>query len=104
MNIIETIFIALIGTLVGFVIGMSGKGKKKSINRVHFYVARDKRDYKLWLYMGKPVRSKQMFKGSSCGAVIVGEYHFSDYGLDINDYDNLKWEDNPVEVFLNFEY
>lgn len=25
------------------------------------------------------------------------------YGLNENDYDYLKWEDEPVEVFLNIE-
>ena len=103
MNIIETIFIALIGTLVGFVIGMSGKGKKKSINRVHFYVARDSGGL-LWLYLGKPERSKQVFVAGSCGEIIAGENGFYNYGLDVNDYANLIFEDEPVEVFLNLKY
>ena len=39
MYILDLIFIAVIGALVGFLIGMSGKPK----NKVHFYVARDKK-------------------------------------------------------------
>lgn len=103
MNIIETIFIALIGTLVGFVIGMSGKGKKKSINRVHFYVARDK-DGSLWLYAGKPFRYEDYFCASAEKKVMVlSWYGFEVFGLNKNDFDNLKWEDEPVEVFINLE-
>ena len=30
-------------------------------------------------------------------------YPISKYGLNENDYANLKWEDEPVEVFLNLE-
>ena len=36
MYILDLIFIAVIGTLVGFLIGMSGKCQKKTINKVHF--------------------------------------------------------------------
>ena len=102
MNIIEAIFIALIGTIVGFVIGMSGKGKKKSINRVHFYVARDM-DGVLFLYIGKPVRTIDEFLACNYGKAIISSKYFSKYGLNENDYANLKWEDEPVEVFLNFD-
>ena len=75
---------------------------KNPKNNVHFYVARDE-DNLLWLYFGKPEMSKQVFVASSCGEIISGENGFSNYGLDVNDYANLKFEDEPVEVFLNLE-
>ena len=78
-----------------------GKTKEQS-NKVHFYVARDV-DGLLWLYMCKPVRPEQIFKKMPCGEIIVGEYFFSSYGLDVNDYARLKSEDDPVEVFINME-
>ena len=28
---------------------------------------------------------------------------FNSFGINKNDYDNLKWEDEPVEVFLNLK-
>lgn len=28
---------------------------------------------------------------------------FKGFGLNENDYANLKWEDEPVEVFINME-
>lgn len=76
----------------------------KPKNNIHFYVARY-RDTSLWLYLGKPVRSEQNFKfmPTSCGRIIRYEKFFSEYGLDVNDYANLKWQDEPVEVFLNLE-
>ena len=74
----------------------------KKRNRVHFYVARDK-DCSLWLYIGKPTKIKDDFMaGYQCRA-IAGEDCFSEFGLDANDYVNLKWEDEPVEVFVNME-
>lgn len=36
MYILDLIFIAVIGTLVGFLIGMLGKCQRKTINNVHF--------------------------------------------------------------------
>ena len=72
----------------------------KSKNNVHFYVARDKND-KLWLYINKPIRAKDVF----VSAINIDlTYHNCNYlGLNKNDYTNLKWEDEPVEVFLNME-
>ena len=102
MNIIETILIALIGILSGFIIGMSGEGKTKSINRVHFYVARDKND-ELFLYMGKPFRSINKFHPYQNGCIITSDDDLSNFGVNKDDYANLKWEDEPVEVFINLE-
>ena len=73
-------------------------------NKVHFYVARDK-DGSLWLYMGKPVRvtQAQEFVSWNHGEVLLSTKYFSKYGLNENDYKDLKWEDEPLEVFVNME-
>ena len=42
-----------------------------------------------------------MFLPTFYGKIIKSEKYFSNYGLDVNDYANLKWQDEPVEVFLN---
>ena len=70
--------------------------------KVHFYVARDK-DGELWLYIGKPVRELCVFNNSKHSITLVSSEDFSQYGLNEHDYDYLKWEDEPVEVFLNLE-
>ena len=98
MDILDLIFIAVIGTLVGFLIGMSGKPK----NKVHFYVARDKNG-KLWLYMGKPIRCDDAFIADLSKGNTLTNINFRCFGLNENDYANLKFEDEPVEVFLNLE-
>ena len=98
MYILDLIFIAVIGTLVGFLIGMSGKPK----NKVHFYVARDKNG-KLWLYMGKPIRFNNAFIADLSKGNTLTNINFRCFGLDVKDYANLKWEDEPVEVFLNLD-
>lgn len=74
----------------------------KKINRVHFYVARDDSG-RLWLYISKPIRLKHCFEPCFNGRFLAMEEDFSKYGLDANDYVNLKWEDEPIEVFVNME-
>ena len=76
--------------------------KNNTKNNVHFYVARDENGL-LWLYLCKPIRSGRTFKTIPRGSIIESQIHFHKYGLNVNDYTNLKWEDRPVEVFLNLE-
>ena len=78
------------------------KNNEKPKNKVHFYVARDM-DGVLFLYIGKPVRTIDEFLACNYGKAITSSKYFSKYGLNENDYDNLKWEDEPVEIFLNMK-
>lgn len=99
----ETIFLFIILFVYGFaVILMScvALKNKKPKNKVHFYVARDKNG-DLWLYIGKPFRNGTEFYTSS--KVFCLAYDLSRFGLKYEDFDSLKWEDEPVEVFLNLE-
>ena len=75
---------------------------QEQCNNVHFYVARDK-DGKLFLYMGKPIRKVGIFASSRFGHFICQEKYFSKYGLNVRDFDNLKWEDDPLEVFITIK-
>ena len=74
---------------------------EEPVNKVKFYVARDMNGT-IWLYMGKPRRAPSSFVSYGHGLTLPSR-DFSKYGLDINDYVNLKWEDEPLEVFLNME-
>ena len=98
MNMLLT----LTGFIVAFIVALYYQHKiklAKPRNNVHFYVARHK-DGSLWLYIGKPY----FFKDAKiCYATGNSSLEFEDFGLNINDYDNLKWEDEPVEVFVNKE-
>lgn len=64
----------------------------KPKNNIHFYVARDKCG-RLYLHIGKPFRDKLEFSNN----------YLKYFGLNPNDFDDLKWEDEPVEVFINTE-
>lgn len=75
---------------------------KEPRNNVHFYVARDK-DGSLFLYFGKPYRDGCVFKVSKSQLIFYTGSNLSRFGLNDEDYANLKWEDEPVEVFLNME-
>ena len=74
----------------------------KKINRVHFYVARDM-DGGLYLYLGKPERAYSCFLAPRgyCICRMEKECDFENFGLNENDYKNLHWKDEPVEVFVN---
>lgn len=56
--------------------------------------------------MGKPVRCDNEFScnlDNNYAEFMCADYSFKFFGLNENDYDNLKWEDEPVEVFVNIE-
>ena len=76
----------------------------KKRNRVKFYVARDKNGF-IYLYIGKPKRRYDWFAGSyrERSVAILDENDFKMVGLNQDDFKDLKWEDEPLEVFLNME-
>ena len=74
--------------------------KNKPRNRVHFYVTRDKNG-SLWLYIGKPIRCDTVFASQTSVCLISKDFQY--FGLNKNDYSNLKWEDEPLEVFVNIK-
>lgn len=83
-------------------IGYAAK-QEEPVNRVHFYVARNKSG-DLWLYLGKPIRGNTRFYGNVDRRVIgLTCVCLERFGLNRNNYDFLKWEDEPVEVFINVE-
>ena len=88
---------------------------KEPRNKVRFYVARNLRG-ELSLYLNKPQRNNKArswyyysfyeqkgdkFKWTSTR--IVEEEYFKDLGLNPDNFKDLKWEDEPVEVFINLE-
>ena len=93
------VLMLLVCTLKYYIITLNSK---KEMNKVHFYVARDKNG-ELFLYMGKPFRGIERFHEYQNGCIITGDNNFYNFDLNKNDFDNLKWEDEPVEVFLNME-
>ena len=74
----------------------------KKRNQVKFYVARDM-DGRLYLYLGKPLKGIAEFHGVAGKNIFVLTNNFKSFGLNENDYKDLKWEDEPVEVFVNME-
>lgn len=78
--------------------------REEPVNRVHFFVARDM-DGRLFLYIGKPIRVDKRFSPNPIeGIIALGcGCNLQWYGLNENNYKDLKWEDEPVEVFINME-
>ena len=88
---------------------------KEPRNKVRFYVTKNLSG-ELNLYLNKPQRNNNVrswyyysfynLKGEKLKWVstrIVEEEYFKDLGLNPDDFKDLKWEDEPVEVFLNLE-
>ena len=84
-------------------------------NKVHFYVARHNNG-KLNVFLNKPSRNYTLmmwnqydFSERGKGKYkwkatrIVEDDYFYDLGLNPDKFKDLKWEDEPVEVFLNLE-
>lgn len=102
MTILAFIFWVVIALFASGIV--THRKDTQSKNKVRFYVARDKTHNLLWLYLGKPIRFKDdAWLPGKHGTVINTESSFEMIGLNKKDYDNLKWEDEPVEVFLNLE-
>ena len=96
------------GFIVAFIIVFYYERKIRNLsakpkNNARFYVARDKTG-ELWLYMGKPIRTDTTFRGDlDKGVIGLIFLNFRCFGLNEDDYAYLKWEDEPVEVFINME-
>ena len=83
-------------------IGYAAK-QEEPVNRVHFYVARDKNG-ELYFYIGKPLRGDTKFcTNTRKGVMVLSHYSFKFFSLNPDDFKDLKWEDEPVEVFVNME-
>ena len=98
--IIAFIFGALLMFLVFCIVAPIKEEKPK--NNVHFYIARDKNG-DLWLYIGKPIRGDTKFHSDSNKKVFCLTHCMEKFGLKYENYNYLKWEDEPVEVFINLE-
>ena len=106
MNWIMLVVAFILGAISMFMMVCIGYAAKQEepVNRVHFYVARDK-DKTLWLYIGRPIKDEvfKSFTFNERGGVIMSWNWFERLGLNRDDYKDLKWEDGPKEVFLNLE-
>ena len=89
-----TFILGVIIVYIGFYI------KPKPKNNVHFYVARDKNG-RLFLYLSKPVRRGDEFFSNERGNIMLRDLKC--FGLNPDDFKDLKWKDEPVEVFLNLD-
>lgn len=96
--------VTLVFIVLDFVADKVKNTSSKKINRVHFYVARDKDGF-IYLYIGNPKRRHGCFIGSyrERSVAIIDENDFKMFGLKADDFKDLKWEDEPLEVFLNME-
>lgn len=109
VSIFEAIIISVLATIIGIWVGMYGvkqlnrKTPTTRASRAQFYVARDKYNNLLYLYFGKPIKGIDRFHACYNGCIVACTDHLSDFGLSPKDFENLKFEDEPVEVFLELK-
>ena len=105
MTILYCIIAYFLGSIATFTIfALSAMIKeKKPQNKVHFYVTRDDCGT-LELWFGFP-RKTQKYYLSHRPTTKLLEHGDSirEFGLNLSDYDKLRFNDDPVEVFLNLE-
>ena len=104
MNWIMYFIMFILGAISMFMMVCIGYAAKQEepVNRVHFYVARDKNG-ELYLWFLKPYRSIEKWVNIDHSWIVACSLEFNYYGLNYKDYANLKWEDEPLEVFVNME-
>ena len=90
--------------IIFFIVFYYKRKIRKYKNKVHFYVARDKSGH-LFLHIGKPERRTASFLSRYGSFIdsIANVSSFKYFGLNPNDFKDLKWEDEPIEVFVNMK-
>ena len=104
MDWIILVIAFILGAIAMFMticIGYAAK-QEEPVNRVRFYVARDKNG-KLWLYIGKPFKGSYEYRDDMNKGVCLLTGRLNYFRLNCEDYKDLKWEDEPIEVFINME-
>ena len=104
MNWIMYFIMFILGAISMFMLVCIGYAAKQEepINRVHFYVARDNNGT-LWLYIGKPFKGNREYHDDMSKGVCLLTGRLNCFKLNYEDYKDLKWEDEPVEVFINVD-
>ena len=101
-----TFIIGALFMLAMLSIGAMGK-EKELRNRVRFYVTKDSEYYyrsRPVLWIGLPRRGEHAWcPDKRSQPLAINKESFKNFGINIDDYKNLRWEDEPVEVFINLE-
>lgn len=111
----------LIYYIITFIIGamfmlcaigiMSYQKGMETQNMARFFVVAEPKKHKeiykyenIWLFIGKPMRNEDSWNDAPNKSLrILPGYAFEKFGLNVEDYVNMTFEDEPVEVFLNLE-
>ena len=109
VSILDVIIMSVLNTSLGICAGVFGA---KQLNKetptirtsqAHFYMARDKYNKDLYLYLGKPIKGIDRFHTCNNGCIVARADYLSNFGLDPKDFENLNFEDEPIEVFLDLK-
>lgn len=74
----------------------------RKINKIHFYVTRDKNG-ELCLWINKPYRGLETWVNIDNSYILAINDNLKLFNLNVEDYNNLTFEDDPLEVYLKYE-
>ena len=98
------ILLIFLGFIIAFIIVLYYELKirrTESMNKVHFYVARDK-DGTLNLWFNKPKRAVNFWYGQQKqdGWKAIEEFIQNKHEIDGKQFPKLTWDDEPIEVMV----
>lgn len=96
------IVLILIGFVLAIIVMLIYEFKFRKINKIHFYVTRDKNG-ELCLWFDKPYRGLKTWIRANNSFVLAINDEFKLFNLNVEDYNNLTFEDDPLEVYLKYE-
>lgn len=93
------IVLILIGFVLAIMVMLVYEFKFRKVNKIHFYVTRDKNG-ELCLWINKPYRGLEMWINVNNSFVLAINDDFKLFNLNVEDYNNLTFEDDPLEIYL----
>lgn len=69
-------------------------------NNVHFYIVRDNSS-RLRMYLGRPRQSESGYVSNDCGSYICEQSNMKRFGIQVDKYSELTYDDGPLEIYLN---
>ena len=94
------LILILIGFVLAIIVMLVYEFKLiRKINKIHFYVTRDKNGV-LCLWLNKPYRGLEMWVNVDNSHVLAINDDFKLFNFNVENYNNLTFEDDPLEVYL----
>lgn len=96
------IVLILIGFVLAIIVMLVYEFKFRKVNKIHFYVTKDKNG-ELCLWINKPYRGLETWVNINNSYILAINDNLKLFNLNVEDYNNLTFEDDPLEVYLKYK-